>query len=95
MDVSDHTISGFLAGYRNLCGKRHADRHDWLRGIEHPRRNDHTIGRAMHDLESTADRHWLKERGYADSSESAGGRTGCHSHAARCPTVLTLGQKAV
>ena len=46
-------------------------------------------------LESTADRHWLKERGYAASSESAGGGTGYHSHAARCPTVLPLGQKAV
>ena len=63
-------ISGFLAGYRNLRGQRHADRHDWLRGIEHPRRNDHTIGRAVHDPESTADRHWCKERGYAASSES-------------------------
>ena len=63
-------ISGFLAGYRNLRGQRHADRHDWLRGIEHPRRNDHTIGRAVRDPESTADRHWCKERGYAASSES-------------------------
>jgi len=54
-------ISGFLAGYRNLRGQRHADRNNWLRGIEYARRNDHAIGRTVQDPESTADRHWLKK----------------------------------
>lgn len=67
-------VSGFLAGCRSLRRQRHADRHDWLRGTEHPRRNDCAIGRAVHDLESAADRHRRKECGYVASSESAGGR---------------------
>lgn len=64
-------------------------------GTEHPRRNDCAIGRAVHDLESAADRHRRKECGYVASSESAGGRADHHSRAARCPAVLLFGQKAV